>query len=163
MRTLHWQDCSLKISEVLWLVSKMSKLGLGYRLFTVLRWKIRSPLVPVWQQTRRGFPSGLWAIWNGKYDLEAIGCQPWPNAEVKQADQTLGIWQARSEESWLITYQDCEAWSEGQNRQRTLQPDTVAIKEMGFPDVFLKAWKELRSPYSVRRGTIQAKYWSPWN
>ena len=125
--------------------------------------KKRSPLVPVWQQTPRGFPSGLWAIWSTKYDLEAIEYQPWPNAGEKQADQTVGIRQARSEEPWLITYQDCEAWSEGQNRLRTLQRDIVAIKEMGFPDVFLKAWKELRSPYSVRRGTIQAKYYPPWN
>ena len=53
--------------------------------------KKRSPLVPVWQQTPRGFPSGLWAIWNAKYDLKAIEYQPWPNAGEKQADQTVGI------------------------------------------------------------------------
>ena len=53
--------------------------------------------------------------------------------------------QIRSEEAWLITYQDCEAWSEGQNRKRAIERDYAAIRETGFPEMFLKAWKELWS------------------
>ena len=46
---------------------------------------------------------------------------------------TLGS-EMRSGAQWLILFQDCAAWSEGQNRERTIRRDMAAIKEHGYPD-----------------------------
>lgn len=155
-----YEDPSLArlLSEVLWLVSK---LGLGYRLFTVLRWKIRSPLVPVWQQTRRGFPSGLWAIWSTKYDLEAIEYQPWPgrSKQIRQlasdrwassqwrilVDHISGlrsmVRRAKSPENssarhWIAVTLQCEA---GYNPSKILHSLKLTAKtpENGWLEIYL--------------------------
>lgn len=49
----------------------------------------------------------------------------------REFSETLGK-EARSSQQWLMLFQDCAAWSEGQNREKTLARDREVLAEHGF-------------------------------
>ena len=53
--------------------------------------------------------------------------------------ETLGT-EVRSGAQWLLLFQDCAAWSEGQNRLRNIRRDNMAIEEQNYPEYYRRAY-----------------------
>ena len=128
---------------------QVSKLGLGYKLFTAIKMENTKHSSNT-RMTANPQRVPKWLVSDLEREVRAEGYRVPAMTQCRGESSRSDSWymtseQIRSEEPWLITYQDCEAWSEGQNRQRTLQRDLIAIREMSFPEVFRKAWKELWS------------------
>ena len=148
-------------------IRNVSKLGLGYKLFTAIKME-NTKKTSNTRMTANPQRVPKWIVSDLEREVRSEGYRVPAMTQCRGEANRSDSWhqtgeQVRSEEPWLVTYQDCEAWSEGQNRKRTIERDFAAIKEMAFPDMFSKAWRELWSSPVLTTTRKRISTSAPWD